>query len=225
MRYVDDIRSPKLFMGTSLVLGLLSFLLNILGFTTPYWIALWPRVGDSSFRNLGLWQVCIAGFVNPKDMWGKVSYGCWWIFAREYDRLRADGILLPPWFQAVQTMACFSFITNILAAIFLVITATTNYRTSVKFIRFTAGLTLATTVFSLIAVIIFGVYADSGSKWMPRPEYTFLSWSFICEVFCALLALISGILMLCEARFIRQAKIYYEQANRSMSKRSMMDQS
>jgi hypothetical protein len=94
-RKLDDIRSPKLFMGSSLILGILSLILNIIGFTTPYWLQLWPRVGDSTFKNLGLWQVCIAGFRNPKDLWGKVSYGCWWIFAREYDRLRLDGIILP----------------------------------------------------------------------------------------------------------------------------------
>jgi hypothetical protein len=92
---INNIRSPKLFMGTSLLMGILSMLLNILGFSTPYWIQLWPRVGDSTFKNLGLWQVCIAGFRNPKDFWGKVYYGCWWIFAREFEGLRKSGILLP----------------------------------------------------------------------------------------------------------------------------------
>jgi hypothetical protein len=52
-------------------------------------------VGDTTFRNLGLWQVCIAGFRNPKNYWGKVYYGCWWLFAREYNGLRRDGILTP----------------------------------------------------------------------------------------------------------------------------------
>jgi hypothetical protein len=52
-------------------------------------------VGDTTFRKLGLWQVCIAGFHNPKHYWGKVFYGCWWLFAREYNELRQDGILTP----------------------------------------------------------------------------------------------------------------------------------
>jgi hypothetical protein len=52
-------------------------------------------VGDTTFRKLGLWQVCIAGFRNPKNYWGKVYYGCWWLFAREYNGLRKDGILTP----------------------------------------------------------------------------------------------------------------------------------
>lgn len=174
-RKIDDIRSPKLFMGTGLVLGICSLILNIIGFTTPYWLQLWPRVGDSTFRNLGLWQVCIAGFRNPKDLWGKISYGCWWIFAREYDRLRQDGILLPrnlnnyffllfqiknlkfvlfiAWFQAVQTMSCFSFMANILAVIFLVITASTNFRTSVRFLTTSAILCFATGNLKIISVL------------------------------------------------------------------------
>lgn len=92
---MNETRSPKLFMGTGFVFGALSMVTNVLSFATPYWLQVWPRVGDTTFRNLGLWQVCIAGFRNPKDLWGKVYYGCWWIFAREYDRLRDDGILLP----------------------------------------------------------------------------------------------------------------------------------
>jgi len=92
---MNETRSPRLFMGTGFVFGAASMLCNVLSFSTPYWLQVWPRVGDTTFRNLGLWQVCIAGFRNPKDLWGKVFYGCWWIFAREYERLREDGILLP----------------------------------------------------------------------------------------------------------------------------------
>ena len=92
---MNETRSPRLFMGTGLVFGAASMLCNVLSFATPYWLQVWPRIGDTTFRNLGLWQVCIAGFRNPKDLWGKVFYGCWWIFAREYERLRDDGVLLP----------------------------------------------------------------------------------------------------------------------------------
>lgn len=105
-------------------------------------------VGDTTFRKLGLWQVCIAGFRNPKNYWGKVFYGCWWIFAREYNVLRADGILTPrkmkirvrsernhcsvysAWFIAVQTFACFGLIFNILGCIALIVVAITRYRLS-----------------------------------------------------------------------------------------------
>ena len=92
---MNESRSPRLFMGTGFAFGAAAMLCNILGYSTAYWLQVWPRVGDTTFRNLGLWQVCIAGFRNPKDLWGKVFFGCWWIFAREYERLREDGVILP----------------------------------------------------------------------------------------------------------------------------------
>ena len=92
---MNETRSPKLFMGTGLVFGVSSMILNVLSFSTPYWLQVWPRVGDTTFRNLGLWQVCISGFRDPKYPWGKVYHGCWWIFAREYTGLRDDGVILP----------------------------------------------------------------------------------------------------------------------------------
>lgn len=110
------------------------------------------RVSDTTFRRLGLWQVCIAGFRNPKNYWGKVYYGCWWLFAREYNGLRADEILTPrmfrlnpcfclywinlvtfwnsAWFIAVQTFACFGLIFNMLCSAALVVVAITRYRLS-----------------------------------------------------------------------------------------------
>lgn len=235
---MNETRSPKLFMGTGLVFGGASMLLNILSFSTPYWLQVWPRVGDTSFRNLGLWQVCISGFRNPKDLWGKVFHGCWWIFAREYEQIRDNGVLLPPWFKAVQTMASFSFICNCFFMIFIVIVATTNYRASVRMLTITASLSLATSMFAMIAVSIFGAKTDvyhpldrqSGlgldvlgtkGKWMPRPEYTFLSWSYICCVFCSIFSLVSAIIMFCESYFIRQAKILYEKQSLRSSVRSM----
>jgi hypothetical protein len=38
-------------------------------------------------------------------------------------------------------------------------------------------------LFNLLAVLIFGIYADGiPGKWMPRPDYTFLSWSYLFTV-------------------------------------------
>ena len=113
------------------------------------------------------------------------------------------------WLKAVQTFATFSFITNILFIMFLVIVATTNYRASVKVLTTTATLSALTCIFSMIAVAIFGAYADvyreldrftglgldtfgKKGKWMPRPEYTVLSWSYVCEVFVTVFTLISS---------------------------------
>ena len=106
-------------------------------------------------------------------------------------------------------MASFAFICNGLHVIFLIISATTNFRASVKCLALTGILGALTAFFALIACIIFGVSTDTYSflnpynglgldtylekgKWMPRPEYTFLSWSFICEVFAGIFSLVSS---------------------------------
>ena len=170
------------------------------------------------------------------------------------------------WFQLVQTMASFAFICNILMIIMLIITASTSFRASVKFLTATATLGALTFVFSLVAVIVFGIATDSYSplnrftglgldifsdrgKWMPRPEYTFLSWSYICEVFCSIFSLISsefimkaclfvcllqmnklvlniflnilGTILFFETLFIRKAKILYEKSSLRSSFKSM----
>lgn len=106
-------------------------------------------------------------------------------------------------------MASFSFIFNSIMMIFLIVTVTTNFRASVKCLTITATLGALTCLFSLISVIIFGVATDTyrqldkqtgigldifsdRGKWMPRPEYTFLSWSYICEVFCGIFSITSS---------------------------------
>lgn len=106
-------------------------------------------------------------------------------------------------------MATFSFMINCVMIIFLIVVVTTNFRASVKCLFTTAVLGALVCLFSLIALIIFGVATDTyrpldkhtglgldifsnRGKWMPRPEYTFLSWSYYCEVFGAIFALVSS---------------------------------
>lgn len=106
-------------------------------------------------------------------------------------------------------MASFSFICNCFFCIFLIIVATTNYRASVRLLSVTAFLSAFTCLFALIAVSVFGAFTDvyrplnwqtglgldtlsDKGKWMPRPEYTFLSWSFILEVFTAIFSFVSS---------------------------------
>jgi hypothetical protein len=109
----------------------------------------------------------------------------------------------------VQTLATLAFIVNALLILFLIITVTTNFRASVKCLAITATLAAVNCFLCTLAVIIFGVIADTyepldkltglgydvfsdRGKWMPRPEYTFLSWSYICEVFCGIFSLITS---------------------------------
>jgi hypothetical protein len=61
----------------------------------------------------------------------------------------------PAWFQAVQTMACFSFMANVLAVMFLIITASTSYRTSVKLLSVSATFCFLTSMNNFIFLCFF----------------------------------------------------------------------
>ena len=97
---------------------------------------------------------------------------------------------------------------NCVLVILLVVVVTTNFRASVKCLSATSILSALICVFSLLAVIVFGVATDTyrpldlftglgydifsdRGKWMPRPEYTFLSWSYILQVVTAIFSLVS----------------------------------
>ncbi|CAF0782450.1 unnamed protein product [Didymodactylos carnosus] len=184
-------------------------LCDFLGFSTPYWIQIWPRVGDTTFRNLGLWQVCIAGFRNPKNYWGKVFYGCWWLYAREYYQLRRDQILTPPWFTAVQVMACFGLIFNMLSVVAVIVVSITRYRLSRRSMFVVIILSGLACGFNMISIAIFGQYSDAiGGKWMPRPDYTFLSWSYISMFVSTLAAFLCALFMGLELYYVTEAKKY-----------------
>lgn len=105
-------------------------------------------------------------------------------------------------------MATFSFMCNCVLVILLIVVVTTNFRASVKCLTATSILSALVCFFSLLAVIVFGVAADTyhqldiltglgydmfsdRGKWMPRPEYTFLSWSYVLEVVTAIFSLVS----------------------------------
>jgi hypothetical protein len=202
-------RSEKLWMGSAIFFGIFALVSNAIGFTTPYWIQIWPRVGDTTFRNLGLWQVCIAGFRNPKHYWGKVYYGCWWLYSREYNGLRRDGILTPPWFTAVQVFACFGFIFNMLCTAALIIIAITKYRLSRRAMLVGCILGGSAWFCNFLAILIFGIYADAiPGKWMPRADYTFLSWSYLFTLGAMVTSFFSVGFLLFEIYFITEAKRY-----------------
>jgi len=200
-------RSEKLWMGSALFFGIFSLVCNLVGFSTPYWLQIWPRVGDTTFRKLGLWQVCIAGFRNPKNYWGKVFYGCWWLYAREYNGLRKDGILTPPWFTAVQVFACFGLIFNMLCCAALIVVAITGYRLSRRSMLVGCILAACAWFCNFLVVLIFGIYADEiPGKWMPRADYTILSWSYEFTIGSMVSSFFTVGFVLFEIYFITEAK-------------------
>ena len=77
---------------TALILDICSFVCLVVAFSTPYWYISWPRV-YSGFRNIGLWEVCFAGMLLPRDPTQKSYHGCWWILAPEMYNIR--GWIMP----------------------------------------------------------------------------------------------------------------------------------
>lgn len=55
-----------------------AFLCMFIGFCSPYWYQSWRRV-HSPLANVGLWHICLSGYIKPKDPTLQSYVGCWWI--------------------------------------------------------------------------------------------------------------------------------------------------
>lgn len=42
-----------------------AFLLNLLAFSSPYWLESYPE-SNNPFKRMGIWEVCMDGFIHPK---------------------------------------------------------------------------------------------------------------------------------------------------------------
>ena len=49
-----------------------------IAFCSPYWYQSWRRV-HSPLANVGLWNICLSGYVKPMDPSLQSFVGCWWI--------------------------------------------------------------------------------------------------------------------------------------------------
>ncbi|XP_046583896.1 uncharacterized protein LOC124291040 [Haliotis rubra] len=157
-----------------------AFLLMFLAFATPYWYKSWTRV-HSPFSNIGLWHVCLAGYIQPKDPNMKSYVGCWWIHSSEF-RLVANQIQ-PPWFRGIQALSIFTLLANLVGGILLLF-----YLPDMMYKKLYAGrrvaILFAGSVMELIAAflvfIIALVFAEMANDptWMPRPWMNYLSWSY-----------------------------------------------
>lgn len=70
----------------------LSFVFNLIGFVSPYWLVSWSRI-HTPFDHVGLWEFCLKGYVARSDPSMRSYFGCWWIFAPEFSPIQH--ILMP----------------------------------------------------------------------------------------------------------------------------------
>lgn len=80
-------------LGAIAILGF-SFLVTLIAFVSPYWLASDRRLYGAEFDKLGLWETCFRSLRGPNDLeYSKYYSGCRWIFFYEYKNIR--GFLLP----------------------------------------------------------------------------------------------------------------------------------
>ena len=58
-------------------------------FASPYWMQTYP-MSFNTFRNMGLWELCMHDYMHHKDDSQDLYNGCWWVFDRDekYWKLR-----------------------------------------------------------------------------------------------------------------------------------------
>ncbi|WAR16796.1 hypothetical protein MAR_031390 [Mya arenaria] len=100
-----------------LISSIAAFFFMFLGFCSPYWYQSWRRV-HSSLANVGLWHICLSGYIKPRDPSLQSYVGCWWIHSSFFSDV--DNFIMPPWFRACQALVCFTLICNLASLILCV---------------------------------------------------------------------------------------------------------
>ncbi|XP_011311462.1 uncharacterized protein kune [Fopius arisanus] len=178
---------------------ILAFVFVMIAFTTPNWLETDGKLDNPKFIRLGLWQVCLKNFQDPRHMYDTVFETCWWVFEEEYYIIR--DILLPEFFVATQFFFTLC-LTLLLIGGFLTALYTCCSRSQAHYqeLLWAIGGNLTISgVSGLIACIIFGARGD-GRDWMPNWEHNDISWSFAMAVVGSVFLLAAGMLFLVEAR-------------------------
>ena len=88
--YDQEQPSPTGFLGW-VGFGCSTFALACLcvSFASPYWMQTYP-MSFNTFRNMGLWELCMHDYMHHKDDSQEIYNGCWWVFNRDekYWKLR-----------------------------------------------------------------------------------------------------------------------------------------
>ena len=58
--------------------SLVAFFSMFIAFCSPYWYQSWRRV-HSPLANVGLWHICLSGYIKPREETLQSYVGCWWI--------------------------------------------------------------------------------------------------------------------------------------------------
>lgn len=67
-----------------------AFLVQVIAFFTPHWLASDRRYYGAEFDKLGLYETCFRSLRGPNDLeYSKFYSGCRWIFFYDYRNIRS----------------------------------------------------------------------------------------------------------------------------------------
>ncbi|KAL8589168.1 hypothetical protein ACOMHN_052506 [Nucella lapillus] len=178
------------------VCAIVAFVLMFVAFASPFWYKSWTRV-HSPFGNIGLWHVCLSGFIMPHDPNMKSYVGCWWIHSTEFE-LVADQIM-PAWFRIIQMLCVFALLLDLVAVIITLLYLVDELRKKVyanpgrMFVIDSIVLLVSALLVFLIALVFAEMSNDT--SWMPRPWMNYLSWSYGLCVLSGFFAAFGGMVL------------------------------
>ncbi|CAL1537267.1 unnamed protein product [Lymnaea stagnalis] len=175
------------------ITAIIAFVAMFVGFASPFWYKSWTRV-FSPFGTIGLWHVCLNGFIKPRDPVMKSYVGCWWIHSTEFSDIEHS--LQPVWFRFVQAFSIFALFGDLLGMIFTLLylpegTRGSLYKKRPRMFFINSGLMLGAAFLVFLVALVFAEMSND-SGWMPRPWMNYLSWSYGLVVLSGFFSAVSG---------------------------------
>ncbi|XP_041361180.1 uncharacterized protein LOC121377309 [Gigantopelta aegis] len=199
------------FLLFSLSLGctVCAFLSMFISFTSPFWYKSWTRV-HSQFSNIGLWHICLAGYIKPQDPTLKSYVGCWWIHSSEFDSVRT--FIMPSWFMGIQALSIFTFLATLAALIILILyipTVTFNRVFKGRQVKMQFILAIILLASAFLVFIIALVFAEmcNDPNWMPRPWMNYLSWGYGMCVLSGFFAAFAGMFVFLRGLILKDIEL------------------
>lgn len=161
-------------------LAFVSYLLLIVSFGSPYWLASYSFT-HSAFKRLGLWDFCFQDYVHPTYQYDMKFTGCHWIYSTIYTPLR--DWLQPGWFMFVQATVTLSLCIStlgLLAVSIIFMHFLIQYQLIILCITLLCH--MASTMLLGFAIITFFMKCKD-RNWILYPDYNHLGWAFYFALF------------------------------------------
>lgn len=171
-------------LRAGIVCSVIAFVLMFIAFASPYWYQSWTRV-HSSFGHIGLWHICLSGFIMPKDPLMRSYVGCWWIHSTEFDAVEMQ--IMPVWFRFIQAFCVFVLLMDLFGMVLTILYIPEGMRSRLYIKRprmfyINSALLLGAAFLVFLIALVFAEKSND-SSWMPRPWMNYLSWSYgLCVV-------------------------------------------